>query len=29
MPEETAQWRGSVCILLLFFVAAFVIEGAD
>lgn len=27
MPEESAEWRGWVCILLVFFVAAFVIEG--
>jgi hypothetical protein len=29
MTEETAQWRGSVCILLLFFIVAFFIEGRE
>ncbi len=27
--EETARWRGSVCLLLLFFVAVFLIEGRE
>src|SRR5580700_2381821 len=27
MAEETARWRGSVCLLLLFFIAVFLIEG--
>jgi hypothetical protein len=29
MTEETARWRGSVCILLLFFIVAFFIEGRE
>lgn len=29
MAEETARWRGSVCLLLLFFIAVFLIEGRE